>query len=157
MAGPMAPEDVLLHATRSTRPYSPEVEYEGTVNYVENGAGGLGWNVTVGPGVVAIHCGPYQFGWNARKASNRYYAIEIAQARLGDPIDDETVRTVAWIIKHEALRANPNMPLRMPTHAEIDGVETGAFDGKTDTHEKWNTEAANALRDRIRAALKEME
>ncbi|MBI2756179.1 MAG: hypothetical protein HYX52_05655 [Chloroflexi bacterium] len=153
VAGSLTPEDVLLHATRSTRVWTPQEEFDSTNRYVANGAAGLGWNATAGPGVAAIHSSPYQWAWNARQASWRYYAIEIAQANLGDPIDDETVRTVAWLIKTEALRGNPKMGLRLPTHAEIDGVETGAFDGKTDPYPKNEIANADALRARIRAAL----
>lgn len=153
VAGWMVPEDVLLHASRSGQPNDAETEYHGTVGWVSRGTNGfIAWNATAGPGLVSVHLDPWSWGWNARGASDSYYAIEIAQANLGDPIDDETVLAVAWIIRHEALRANPDMPLRMPTHAEIDGVETGAYDGKTDPYRRGDPQA-DELRARIRAAL----
>lgn len=143
------PQGVILHSTRSGRAIGEQAEYEGTVSYVRNGAGGLGWNCTVGPGVICEHMDPDQYGWNARGASSRYVAIEHAQARLGDPVSDQLLDASAWYIQHVVYARWPNMPRTLIHHSEL---SEGMSDGKSDMALAGSA-AAEELRQRLLSRL----
>jgi hypothetical protein len=125
------PRGIILHATRSgVAHYDATEEYDATVRYVRNGAGGLGWNVTVGPGRLAIHMSPRQWGWNARGASSQYLAIEFAQSQLGRAILDSQIEAAAWWIAAHVLPAwGTNVVQSLPEHREL---AEGIADGKSD-------------------------
>mgnify|MGYP001578138726 CR=1 FL=1 len=125
----MTPRGIILHATRSGRDWSEEEEFNGTCTFVANGAAGLGWNCTVGPGRLTVHSPADAWGWNAREHSPRYLALEFAQARPGDAISARQVRAAAWWIEHEALREWPLLPHRLVEHREL---PAGVRDGKSD-------------------------
>lgn len=121
-------------------------EYEATLRYVRSGAGGLGWTVTVGDGVLAIHMTPKQWGWNARSASARYLAAEFAQANLGSPITDGQISTFCWWWVNVARQHWPSLPMHFPNHSEI---PEGIADGKSDPEPRGE----HTVRDRILARL----
>ena len=131
------PQGIILHATRSGRDWPAEEErrdFDATVNYVRAGAGAdrLGWNITAGPGLIAEHLAPHEWGWNAgAPASRTYLAIEFAQARLGDQISDSTLDAAAWWVRERVLRHWPNMPLMLVHHASL---AQGKAQGKTDVY-----------------------
>jgi len=144
-----APQGIILHSTRSAIPRGEVEEYEGTLNYVRGGANGLGWNATVGPGLVCEHMNPDQWGWNAREASSHYVAIEHAQARLGDPVSDALLDASAWYIKNKVYARWPNMPRTLVHHSEL---PAGVQDGKSDMAPKGSAKAEE-LRQRLLARL----
>lgn len=144
-----APQGIILHSTRSGRDIDEMAEYQGTVSYVRNGAGGLGWSATVGPGVICEHMRPDQYGWNARAASTRYVAIEHAQARLGDPVSDALLDASAWYIKNIVYTRWPEMPSTLIHHSEL---SEGRADGKTDMAPNGTAEAEE-LRERLLSRL----
>jgi hypothetical protein len=143
------PSGVILHGSRSgVRGRLLYAEFEGTANYAVNEPNGLGWNATIGHDAIALHMPYDRWGWNARAASRRYLAVEFAQPVEDVAITDGQVRACAWFIKQARSRW-PNLPMFMPTHAELDGVETGAFDGKSDVFSR-ESPRADALRKAIR-------
>jgi hypothetical protein len=151
------PRGIILHGTRSGQPYDEAQEWRGTVNYVRNGAGGLGWNVTVGPDRLALHLEPDQYGWNARAASDDYLACEFAQAQRDAPISNASVDAFCYWVREIVLVRWPGLPLGtdrgLPTHAELERRgETGAIDGKSDVF-SYGSPLADELRARIRQRL----
>lgn len=147
------PRGVILHGTRSGQAgWTTDQEYEATVNYVRNGAAGLGWNVTCGPNRLAIHMSPRSWGWSARAASQVYLAVEFAQPTVNHAITDGQVFAFCWWWL-EARAVWPALPLKFPTHAEVERWgETGANDGKSDVF-PWMDPRASELRERIVARL----
>lgn len=146
-------EGVIFHGSRSGKAGNPlEAEYRGTAGYEVNNAAGLGWNATVGPGVVAIHMDARHWGWNARRASSRYVGVEIAQPTVNDPLPDSVPVALAdyifdhvWPVWGEVWH--------FPSHAEIeDWGETGANDGKTDLYPTGD-DRMNVFRDKVYARL----
>lgn len=137
---------VILHSTRSGQPYTVEQEYRATLNYVNNGAGGLGWNITVGGGRVCEHFSPRYWGWNARGASNRHLAVEFAEANLGDGVTDQDIDSFCWYWINVWKVAWPGLPPAFPYHSEL---PEGIADGKTDPEPRGQT----SVRDRIMARL----
>ena len=129
------PYGILLHSSRSGRIWTTRQEFDSTRGYARRGADGLFWNATVGEGAYSLHYDrnrPVPWGYNARGASRYYYAIELAQPRLGDPITDELVDTAATCIVLEVLPHYLGMDLRsafLPEHWEL---PEGKADGKTD-------------------------
>lgn len=147
------PAGFILHATRSGRPQSAVSEYNGTVGFVRGGAGGLGWNATIGPDRVTTHMSWREWGWNARRASGRYIALEIAQAVESIEVEDGQARAAAWCIQQAQEAWGGRIPLHLPTHAELERWgETGARDGKSDVF-SFGSPRADELRGRILAEL----
>lgn len=123
------PKGFILHGTRSTGNWGIDKEFDVTVNYVQGGAGGLGWNATVGNNEIAIHGPATHWGWNARKASSQYLALEIAQPTAAYDVTPEQINTIAWYVRTQA----PHVPHYFPSHAELERWgETGQIDGKSD-------------------------
>lgn len=149
----VTPKGFVLHGTRSGREQSIEAEFAGTVSYAVNGANGLAWNYTIGNSVVAVHVPPVRYGWNARRASMYYVAMEIAQGTVDGAVTDEQVDGIVRAIQH-ALKAWPDMPLNLVTHAELEKTgQTGVIDGKTDIYPYLAPES-DALKQRIMAKLR---
>lgn len=119
------PQGIIFHSTRSGQSWDVNKEFEVTVNYVKNGAAGLGWNATIGNNVVAIHGPSDKWGWNARMHSRDYLAIEFAQAKLGDTITDAQIEAAAYYIKNYC----QGVPYYFPEHREL---PAGIADGKSD-------------------------
>lgn len=142
-----APLGLILHGSRSGQPYSINREYAATVNYVASGAAGLGWNATVGDGVVALHMAVTEWGWNARGASSRWAAVELAQANLGDPISALQIEGAAamWVKLRD--HYGKAFPLRFVNHSDL--LE-GRQDGKTDVE----MAGQHSVIDRVTARLK---
>lgn len=140
------PAGVILHGTRSGQPYSVEQEYQATLNYVRSGAGGLGWNITVGDGKVCEHVSARHWGWNARGASRIHLAVEFAQAHLGDPITDRQVDAFCWYLLNVWQPIWPNLPWAFPNHSDL---PEGVADGKSDVEPRGE----HSVRDRILARL----
>jgi hypothetical protein len=149
------PGGIILHGSRSGRSWSTQDEYESTVNYAEGGAAGLGWNATIGDDTLAIHIPLDSWGWNARAASKQYLAVEFAQGTASCPISDGQVRAFVYFYQM-AKKEWPALPLRLPTHAELDSSgATGHYDGKSDVF-PVNDPRTEDLRKRIVKRLGEM-
>jgi hypothetical protein len=142
------PAGVILHGTRSGQPYTVPEEYAATLRYVRAGASGLGWNVTVGSGVLALHINPAAWGWNARGASSRYLAAEFAQANLGGFVTDQQIDAFCWWVVNVARKVWPALPLVFPNHSDL---AEGIQDGKTDIEVR----GASTVRSRILARLRD--
>jgi hypothetical protein len=147
------PRGVTLHGSRSGRASNPlPAEYAGTANWCVVNPDGLGWNATIGPGIVAVHLNARQWGWNARAASDEYLAVELAQPTAANAITDEQVEAFAdWFVSdvHPTWPALPITRASFPTHAELEAWgATGNHDGKTDVF-PVNDARADQLRDRI--------
>lgn len=140
------PLGVILHGTRSGQPYTTSQEYDAAIRFVRGGAGGLGWSITCGIGVIAVHMTPQQWGWNARGASSKYLACEFAQANLGDPIDDGQVDAFCWWFRNVAQVHWPNIPMHFPNHSDL---PEGISDGKSDVEPRGQ----HSVRDRILTRL----
>lgn len=141
------PLGVILHSTRSGQAFGIQQEFDATVNFVRNGADGLGWNLTVGDLVIATHLEPRAWGWNAREHSNKYLAAEFAQARHGGLISDGQVSAFCWWFMHVARAAWPNLPAEFPNHSDL---PAGIRDGKSDPEPRGQ----HSLRDRILVMLR---
>lgn len=140
------PQGVILHGTRSGQAWSVDQEYQATRRYVLAGADGLGWNLTVGDGIIAVHMSPREWGWNARQHSAAYLAVELAQARLGDGITDGQIDAVCWWWTTVARAIWPDLPATFVNHADL---PAGVVDGKTDVEPRGQ----HSVRDRILARL----
>ena len=144
-----APHGVILHATRSGKAQSANDEFTATCGFVKGGAAGLGWHITVGPGVIAVHMSPQEWGWNARSQSRDYLAIEFAQGTINDAITDDQLDAAAWWIEHVALHAWPDLPHVLAHHSEI---PAGIVDGKTDVYPRGSARA-DEFRQRLTARV----
>ena len=122
------PQGVIIHGSRSGRDWSAMEEFEATVRWAVSGANG--------------------WGWNAREHSREYLAVEVAQAREGDPVDDFTVLALAWYIKNVLRAYWPDLPDNYPMHSEL---PAGQRDGKTDLYPPGPD--ADAFRARLLNAL----
>lgn len=127
------PKGVILHGSRSGKAGNPkDVEYLGTARYEQNNPD-LGWHATVGENKVAVHLTPYEWGWNARDASQFYIAVEIAQATVDEEITDAQCAALADYLKTRIFPVWGDLGFHFPTHAELEAWgETGQKDGKTD-------------------------
>lgn len=143
------PLGCILHGSRSTLRRTVAEEYRGTVNYVRVGASGLGWNVTVGHDVLAVHMSPRSWGHNARGASRLWLAAEFAQPTVQDEITEGQIAAFAWWFATVARPAWPRLPLSFPMHAEL---PEGKSDGKSDVFPAGSA-LADVLRARILAEL----
>lgn len=142
------PDGVILHGTRSGRFWTVYEEYRATLAFVDAGAGGLGWNVTIGDGERTDHLPPNRWGWNAREHSDDYLAVEFAQARLGDLITDGQVQQFAdWFIR-VARKRWPSLPMNFPEHYEL---PAGQRDGKSDCDPANPGQLASRCREAILA------
>lgn len=142
------PQGVILHGSRSGSGNDTAAEYRGTANYAASGIE-LGWNATIGDDIYAIHMPCDRWGWNARAASQRYLAVEFAQATADRPISDAQVNAFCHWFEKEARRVWPGLALVFPTHAEL---PEGQGDGKTDVFPRGD-QRADELRARIVARL----
>lgn len=126
------PKGIILHGSRSGAAGNPKAkEYLGTARYEVNNPDGLGWHATIGPGRVAAHLTPQEWGWHALQASKVYMGVEFAQATVDEPITDDQVAAFVDWFKTRVLPVWPNMPTHFPSHAEAD-KEFGVSQGKTD-------------------------
>lgn len=149
------PRGVILHGSRSGLRQPLDREFYGTVGYAGQERHGLGWTATIGEDMIALHMTPAYWGWNARKASSLYLAVEFAQPTVNDPITDGQVRAFCWAFRSIWQVYWPSLPLVFPTHAEldVDGV-TGKLDGKSDVF-PYGDARADELRARIARRLAE--
>lgn len=148
------PKGILVHSTRSTSPVNNQLqEFYGTINYVRQGADGLGWNATCGPNILAIHMQANQWAWNAREDSLNYIAIEHAQPNLDGPIDDNTLKASAYYIKHYVLLMYPNININIVHHSEL---PAGKRDGKTDVFRWTDTKHIKEFNNRLIELVKEV-
>jgi hypothetical protein len=152
------PKGIILHGSRSGQDWSVAREFDSCRNYAASGAGGLGWNATVGQlidgtSAYSVHMSARQWGWSARHHSNDYLAVEFAQAQLSDAITDAQVQAFAAWYRAEVVPVwgalDLSGPDALPMHSEL---AAGQADGKTDAFLKFSGQA-NDLRRRIRAAL----
>jgi len=161
---------VILHASRSGQrvnrytgaAWTQLDEFDSTRGYASRGAAGLFWNWTAGPHRFSRHANKawvprynrylLPWGYNARYHSSEYAAIEIAQANLGDHVSEDTLWTVAWIIKNEFLPLYPGLTIgtiQLPEHWEL---PAGRADGKTDM---WYNQPG-VLAERVRNLMREL-
>lgn len=152
----VAPKGVILHGSRSgVEANSTHQEFVGTSNFAAGGAGGLGWNATLGDDEIAIHMGADEWGWNARGVSGSFLAVEFAQPTVDDGVSDGQVRAFCWFFERCRQRW-PSMDRYFPTHAELDGTDAyGPYDGKTDVFPNAAARTED-LRRRINARLNEL-
>jgi hypothetical protein len=146
---PVTPLGVIFHGSRSGKAGNPlDAEYRGTASYEVNNPFGLGWNATVGPGVVAIHMDARHWGWNARAASGQYIGVEIAQPTVNDPLPASMATALADYIFDHVWPVWGEL-WHFPSHAEIeDWGETGHQDGKTDLYPTGD-ERMNVFRQKV--------
>src|SRR6185503_2174048 len=80
------PKGIVLHSSRSGRTLTPDGEpwtamheFGSTCSWAMSAANEYGWNLTIGPGVWAIHMTAVQWGINCgTKASSEYLAVEFS-------------------------------------------------------------------------------
>jgi hypothetical protein len=147
------PKGVILHGSRSGRAISRREEYEGTRNFARGGANGLGWNITCGEDIYAVHLASGIWGWNAGEHSSVYLGCEFAQAVEIWDITDAQVRAFAHWIKGSVLVRWPDLDLRatdaLPMHSEL---AQGIRNGKSDVFFRGSARGTQ-LRARIRLAI----
>ena len=148
------PKGVILHSSRSgAASKSCHEEFEGTAAWNGANPDGLAWNATVGDDEIAIHLNPDEWGWNARRASSSYLAVEFAQPTAAQAVTDGQVRAFCWWLRARVLKQWPQLARNFPTHAEVEARgETGQYDGKSDVFPLGDPRA-DALRARIAARL----
>jgi hypothetical protein len=147
------PKGVILHSSRSGARKTCHEEFEGTAAWNGANPDGLAWNATVGDDEIAIHLGPAEWGWNARRASSQYLAVEFAQPTEAVAVTDGQVRAFCWWLRSRVLPQWPALARNFPTHAEVEARgETGQRDGKSDVFPMGDPRA-DELRARIAARL----
>jgi len=153
---PPTPRGVLQHGSRSGRPLTYQQEFDGTGRWAMNPDNVLGWNCTIGEGIIDIHLPIRNFGWNAFGASAVYVAVEYAQPTEAYPITDLMVRTHNWFFAAVVRPAFPRIPLHFPSHAEVE--HTGEIghtpSGKSDAF-SYGSPRMQDLRARILKNLRE--
>ena len=144
------PKGFLLHGSRSGIARNPkDKEALATSNWALNNPEGLSWHASIGEHEVYIHMEAYQWGWNARSASDDYIAVEFAQATVTEPITSLQVQAFAQYVRNLVLPTYPNIPMVFVTHADVEkSGETGKIDGKTDVFPYGSAEA-EGLKQRI--------
>lgn len=120
-----------------------------TLNYVNAGAGGLGWTATIGDGVVCMHMEITQWGHNSREHSSRWVAVELAQANLGGFITDRQIEGAAAVWKMARDHYGPAFPLRFVNHSDL---PAGMRDGKTDVEPRGHHTVLDRVTHRLRMA-----
>lgn len=149
------PRGVILHGSRSGLSQPLDREFYGTTAYAQREDHGLGWTATIGDDMIALHLTPAFWGWNARKASSLYLAVEFAQPTAEQTITDGQVRAFCWAYTAIWRVYWPDLPAHFPTHAELDVLGmTGQRDGKTDCY-PYGDPRTEDLRARITARLAE--
>lgn len=125
-------------------------EFDGTDRWAANSGNVLGWHATIGPGIISIHLGAREFGWNAFAASGVYVAVEYSQPLEDYDITDEMVRTHNWYFATILRPALPHLPLHFPSHSEVEhsGEIQHVPSGKTDAFSYGSTKMEN-LRERV--------
>lgn len=148
------PKGFILHGSRSGVAGRPkEQEYQGCVSWCLNNPDDLSWSATIGENKYAIHMPAQYWGWNARKASPNYVAVEFAQATNSEAISDAQVDAFVHFVKNVVQPAWPSIPLVLKTHAEVEkSGETGKIDGKDDVF-PFGDQRAKELKDRILSKL----
>lgn len=146
-----APKGLLLHSSRSGHAGNSEMlEYQATARYCVYNPDGLAWHASVGPGIIAVHMTPRQWGWNARApASQQYIAVEFAQPTIGDAISDEQIEAYCWWVLNEVLPVWPNLPHVLVHHASL---ASGIADGKSDVYPNGDARQEQ-FSQRVRAGL----
>lgn len=146
------PLGVVLHGSRSGRAdYTTAQEFAGTVAYAMNGTDGINmWHVTIGDDDVAVHLYPDQWGWHARKYSERWLGAEFAQPTVGHAISDAQIRAFVWWFYNIARKRWPDLEPHFVFHSEI---MPGILDGKTDPFPNGSAELVE-LRQRILGMLR---
>lgn len=148
------PKGILAHGTRSGNSSNTESqEFYGTLNFIRNGAAGLGWHATIGPNLLSIHMSAEQWAYNAREHSDKWIALEFAQPVLGAEISDASIKAGAYYIKHYALRSWPTLPMTIIHHSEL---PAGIRDGKTDIFARQDTQGIITFNNRLLQAIKEV-
>jgi hypothetical protein len=147
---PPTPRGVLQHGSRSDRPLTRQQEFEATDGWAQNPSNPLGWNATIGEGVVSLHLPIRQWGWNAFAASAVYFAVEYAQPTEAYDITDLQVRTHNWLFATMVRPAWPRIPMHFPSHAEVEhsGEIAHTPSGKTDVFSFGSSKMEN-LRQRL--------
>lgn len=153
---PNTPRGVLQHGSRSGQPLTYAQEFAGTDRWAQNPDNVLGWNATIGEGIISLHLPIRTFGWNAFGASAVYVAVEYAQPTEAYPITDLMVRTHNWFFATMVRPAYPHIPLHFPSHAEVEhsGEIAHTPSGKTDAF-SYGSPRMDDLRQRIRKNLAE--
>lgn len=144
-----SPRGILVHGTQSGQPYNHWQEYQGTVNFVRNGAYDskgtpLGWHVTIGVDRYCTHMRPTEWGWNAGDDSKRWVACEFVQAQIDDLITDGQIDMFVYWFENEVMPIWPNIPQVFMMHSE---TAQGQSIGKTDAARRGA--GANRLRNRM--------
>src|SRR5687768_14608346 len=89
------PRGIALHGSRSGRDeFSTKHEYDVTRRFAQETE--LGWNVTIGPDAVAEHIPVTHWRHHARRASDEYLSVELAQPIVHRAIENGQVRAFAW-------------------------------------------------------------
>lgn len=138
------PKGILWHSTRSGNANNNEsAEFYGTVNYVRDGADGLGWHATVGPNLLAVHMLAAEWAYNAREHSDDYIAIEVAQSLLDKPISAGSIKAAAYFVKVYVKPVWPDMfqSLNQAHHSQ---TAAGIRDGKSDIYRRNDVLAINS-------------
>lgn len=119
-----------MHSTRGGTG-DPEREFQATLNWFANPAAGVSAHIVIAAdGRIAECVDPALEAWHARAENGRRLGIEICQARLGDPITDEQLRSAAWWLKRMSARFGfPLTEAALPEHRD---TPSGRGDGKSD-------------------------
>lgn len=103
--------------------------------------------------MYSVHFDADRWGHNIRELSDDGIGIEIAQARLGQPITDLQVQTVAYILLEEVFPVHPHLTSANVILLEHHETAPGKRDGKSDV----DPSRPGVLAERVRGALLAME
>lgn len=125
----------LIHGTRSGKIENTlDQEFQGTVNFLVGGAGGLAWTFTIGSDEYAVHLPVDAWGYHCRELSDEFIGFEFAQPLVTWSVTEGQVRAFGHAVRNHVLPVYPEFDVRrMLMHSQIN---PGIRDGKTDVYPK---------------------
>jgi len=146
----LATRGAVLHATRGNAA-NPANEFLGTLNWFSRSEAQVSAHIVIAnDGTVAECVDPVMRAWHAGQHNDTHLGVEICQSRLGDPISDAQVSSLAWWLKRMSVQFGfPLTRDRLPFHSE---TVQGASVGKSDAYPAGSADGL-AFRRRLEALL----
>ena len=129
-----------------------EQEYAGTLNWFSTTASQVSaHDVIAANGELCYVVADDLQAWHAGSLNATWLGIELVQRRLGDPITDAQINTLAWRLKYLGSKYSfALVPDRLPQHSQ---TQQGIAVGKSDAIPRNDPEALATFYNRLASAL----